>query len=112
MCFANLTLDAINFGIKNLERFANFVGQGVMGWFGKKDVGKLDLSGWMIENPERFTKSGEDAANAYYGAYARTLRSEEHTSELQYLMRTSYAVFCLKKKKLTLEKLYTYEQQS
>src|SRR3546814_5806187 len=26
-------------------------------------------------------------------------RSEEHTSELQALMRTSYAVFCLKKKK-------------
>src|SRR3546814_6062020 len=30
-------------------------------------------------------------------------RSEEHTSELQSLMRISYAVFCLKKKKL-----YTY----
>src|SRR3546814_10696427 len=29
-------------------------------------------------------------------------RSEEHTSELQSLMRNSYAVFCLKKKKLTL----------
>src|SRR3546814_9751385 len=28
-------------------------------------------------------------------------RSEEHTSELQSLMRTSYAVFCLKKKKST-----------
>src|SRR3546814_6279667 len=28
-------------------------------------------------------------------------RSEEHTSELQSLMRTSYAVFCLKKKKHT-----------
>src|SRR3546814_5321502 len=28
-------------------------------------------------------------------------RSEEHTSELQSLMRTSYAVFCLKKKKNT-----------
>src|SRR3546814_9487377 len=28
-----------------------------------------------------------------------TLRSEEHTSELQSLMRISYAVFCLKKKK-------------
>src|SRR3546814_5750191 len=27
------------------------------------------------------------------------LRSEEHTSELQSLMRSSYAVFCLKKKK-------------
>src|SRR3546814_7703626 len=30
------------------------------------------------------------------------LRSEEHTSELQSLMRISYAVFCLKKKKITL----------
>src|SRR3546814_5214591 len=31
----------------------------------------------------------------------RALRSEEHTSELQSLMRISYAVFCLKKKKIT-----------
>src|SRR3546814_2298126 len=31
--------------------------------------------------------------------FARTSRSEEHTSELQSLMRISYAVFCLKKKK-------------
>src|SRR3546814_8346517 len=31
-------------------------------------------------------------------------RSEEHTSELQSLMRISYAVFCLKKKKTTKEK--------
>src|SRR3546814_1396008 len=30
---------------------------------------------------------------------AEALRSEEHTSELQSLMRISYAVFCLKKKK-------------
>src|SRR3546814_10461477 len=29
----------------------------------------------------------------------REMRSEEHTSELQSLMRISYAVFCLKKKK-------------
>src|SRR3546814_1568675 len=32
---------------------------------------------------------------------APALRSEEHTSELQSLMRISYAVFCLKKKKKT-----------
>src|SRR3546814_7746391 len=32
---------------------------------------------------------------------SRPRRSEEHTSELQSLMRTSYAVFCLKKKKIT-----------
>src|SRR3546814_10024163 len=34
-------------------------------------------------------------------------RSEEHTSELQSLMRISYAVFCLKKKKQKLMKQYT-----
>src|SRR3546814_7221128 len=33
------------------------------------------------------------------------LRSEEHTSELQSLMRISYAVFCLKKKKTLITKL-------
>src|SRR3546814_2883430 len=32
-------------------------------------------------------------------AKAKSRRSEEHTSELQSLMRISYAVFCLKKKK-------------
>src|SRR3546814_9390863 len=34
---------------------------------------------------------------------SRTARSEEHTSELQSLMRISYAVFCLTKKTLTLK---------
>src|SRR3546814_5625495 len=34
-------------------------------------------------------------------------RSEEHTSELQSLMRISYAVFCLKKKIYTISQLYT-----
>src|SRR3546814_5528414 len=33
---------------------------------------------------------------------ALRVRSEEHTSELQSLMRISYAVFCLKKKKATI----------
>src|SRR3546814_7851285 len=37
--------------------------------------------------------SGSDRTDA-----ASTVRSEEHTSELQSLMRISYAVFCLKKK--------------
>src|SRR3546814_2859492 len=35
----------------------------------------------------------------------RVVRSEEHTSELQSLMRISYAVFCLKKKKPNQHKL-------
>src|SRR3546814_7154408 len=33
-----------------------------------------------------------------YDVLSRVIRSEEHTSELQSLMRISYAVFCLKKK--------------
>src|SRR3546814_5970951 len=37
--------------------------------------------------------------HAYFDAAVSLLRSEEHTSELQSLMRISYAVFCLKKKK-------------
>src|SRR3546814_1214437 len=44
--------------------------------------------------PERFVRDA--LVNAYRTA---TGRSEEHTSELQSLMRISYAVFCLKKKK-------------
>src|SRR3546814_3876522 len=35
-------------------------------------------------------------------------RSEEHTSELQSLMRISYAVFCLKKKKHRTTRKYTH----
>src|SRR3546814_5176973 len=41
------------------------------------------------------------------------VRSEEHTSELQSLMRLSYAVFCLKKKKLqqhTKHTQYTFTE--
>src|SRR3546814_6076015 len=41
------------------------------------------------------------AAGAFLAFFAFIGRSEEHTSELQSLMRISYAVFCLKKKKTT-----------
>src|SRR3546814_7007771 len=37
-------------------------------------------------------------------AHSHSFRSEEHTSELQSLMRISYAVFCLKKKKIVTNK--------
>src|SRR3546814_1104178 len=53
------------------------------------------------------------------GAHCTAARSEEHTSELQSLMRISYAVFCLKKKKtktitvyLRLQKIKTMETRS
>src|SRR3546814_1277810 len=38
------------------------------------------------------------------------LRSEEHTSELQSLMRISYAVFCLTKKKCKIKNTMTHNQ--
>src|SRR3546814_10181250 len=41
------------------------------------------------------------SANLGEGNHAIVVRSEEHTSELQSLMRISYAVFCLQKKKKT-----------
>src|SRR3546814_6189337 len=42
------------------------------------------------------------AVKRLFGDHAYKLRSEEHTSELQSLMRISYAVFCLKKKKTSI----------
>src|SRR3546814_8892097 len=44
--------------------------------------------------------------------FTRTTRSEEHTSELQSLMRISYAVFCLKKKKQQTELISTRQSIS
>src|SRR3546814_2908040 len=44
-------------------------------------------------------RDAADRRLACNGAVVRVVRSEEHTSELQSLMRNSYAVFCLKKKK-------------
>src|SRR3546814_9846770 len=43
----------------------------------------------------------DDAMVLNFAGYSAIERSEEHTSELQSLMRISYAVFCLKKKNIT-----------
>src|SRR3546814_3752945 len=43
-------------------------------------------------------------------SFISAARSEEHTSELQSLMRISYAVFCLKKKKQTYHPKYDTKQ--
>src|SRR3546814_2110177 len=49
----------------------------------------------LLENLERI---GHVAADSLLPPLTDVARSEEHTSELQSLMRISYAVFCLKKK--------------
>src|SRR3546814_8941264 len=51
----------------------------------------------VLSSPSLGVTSIEDKADSECRA-ATSLRSEEHTSELQSLMRISYAVFCLKKK--------------
>mgnify|MGYP000568924203 CR=1 FL=1 len=64
------------------------------------DEGVADLfTTWSLFNYEP-TSLGKTVAAAWLddAAGKRADRSEEHTSELQSLMRRSYAVFCLKKK--------------
>src|SRR3546814_5498046 len=62
------------------------------------------INGWMADRPQEASEGARLARRAVElgrdDAVALTRgRSEEHTSELQSLMRISYAVFCLKKKK-------------
>src|SRR3546814_6590073 len=87
-------------------------------------VARLQVDDQLIEQTTRFTFchiAGTEAIHLFLVVVAcnvaaqrtassdeegielvdRLLRSEEHTSELQSLMRISYAVFCLKKKKHT-----------
>src|SRR3546814_9564571 len=54
---------------------------------------------WWLVSPQHPLKPARGMA-----PLAERMRSEEHTSELQSLMRISYAVFCLNKKTLTTQK--------
>src|SRR3546814_5530367 len=59
-----------------------------------------DREAHLVESETKFTVS--PTAHVHYiqqDCLVVHIRSEEHTSELQSLMRISYAVFCLKKKK-------------
>src|SRR3546814_7037411 len=62
---------------------------------------RIDLAG--LDQGQQF----EQLVERPESARKRRQRSEEHTSELQSLMRISYAVFCLKKKKYTTTISYT-----
>src|SRR3546814_4206367 len=75
-------------------------------WPGFREAPSGDGRGGLLVSAQR--AAGEDEEQAAHreqhrrtdeGETQRIRRSEEHTSELQSLMRISYAVFCLKKKK-------------
>src|SRR3546814_5591070 len=71
---------------------------------GKLTVGKCGDTGktyWYPRALSPFTLTDKTELVEVSGKgtiYSYSVRSEEHTSELQSLMRISYAVFCLKKK--------------
>src|SRR3546814_3746133 len=79
-------------------------GVGIMLEDQRTDLGHLDL---IVDAPLGITRQSEQHQWRAVGAgivialhcqHLGRIRSEEHTSELQSLMRTSYAVFCLTKK--------------
>src|SRR3546814_5731848 len=53
----------------------------------------------LVDSAYEPTRAMAKGLLARFGITTRFYRSEEHTSELQSLMRISYAVFCLNKKK-------------
>src|SRR3546814_10539256 len=77
-------------------------GAGTLLWVRRYDLAEFAV---VLEPEEplagarRALYIGMNALAAALSVHAPPERSEEHTSELQSLMRISYAVFCLKKKK-------------
>src|SRR3546814_3124801 len=67
-----------------------------------KMAGRGQITGGILDGPLAFDNAvSEEAAKTKGIVSAVAGRSEEHTSELQPLMRNPYAVFCLKKQNMT-----------
>src|SRR3546814_3288985 len=99
------------------------------GWLRTGDLAVVDADGYMtivdrakdliISGGENIASVEVEHALCAHPAVSEAAvvgvpdeRSEEHTSELQSLMRISYAVFCLKKKKQTDDKIDEIEHAS
>src|SRR3546814_4345869 len=78
------------------EKSASESGPATDGRSGQSSSGKRSPYAPAKEDP---SKRGHYTAGGLYAPHIKdSVRSDEHTSELQSLMRISYAVFCLKKK--------------
>src|SRR3546814_8993519 len=75
---------------RSLSRFGKYI-------FGAQRVAVIGVAPHPAQRCRSIERAGQTVARQ-----GKTVeqRSEEHTSELQSLMRISYAVFCLKKKKI------------
>src|SRR3546814_317415 len=78
------------------ERYLRYVGSLLQGDLGRSYIQKTEVNTLIASRlpPSLLLMAAGIAAE---------LRSEEHTSELQSLMRISYAVFCLKKKNYIID---------
>src|SRR3546814_1409600 len=82
-----------------LDRLAGQMKLLAIGGAEKGLSGRAVLQGG-VDAPKGQVLFGQVVVLVRHQVDAFALRSEEHTSELQSLMRISYAVFCLKKKKI------------
>src|SRR3546814_1524052 len=77
--------------------------------------GPLDCCAQNIQSHAKIADAtgcerGDACCDARHWQLQIRKRSEEHTSELQSLMRISYAVFCLKKKKIKQKKMKSQDK--
>src|SRR3546814_1010310 len=79
-------------------------GSGVEAGVGGATPSTGAASGFDVDFFPPISRANRSHASTVMSSAAVFARSEEHTSELQSLMRISYAVFCLKKKKTTKQK--------
>src|SRR3546814_2026021 len=89
--------------VRSLDHFVDPIG-------GRRLRGLRDLR--RVEDERHLLgegRDGHDGRKTEAGDREDAWRSEEHTSELQSLMRISYAVFCLKKKKKNTTNCTTYK---
>src|SRR3546814_8720291 len=112
-CLIALLLSGIPIGVS--LGLVSFIGiAAIRGWVAAfsiaGDIPYTFTASWSLTAIPMFIFMGALASNgglivSLFRVGKRWLaRSEEHTSELQSLMRISYAVFCLKKKKKTKRK--------
>src|SRR3546814_8593272 len=106
VCSSDLEARVLEARVAHLQRMAqrqaaDFAGQQRQEGVHVLGVELLGLHELPVHRPQALAQLGEALAGEALDGFAGggELRSEEHTSELQSLMRISYAVFCLNKKK-------------